>query len=286
MAFLEVTDLSKTFSTPTGPRHVLNHVSLSVARGEFVAIVGAMGCGKSTLLHTLAGLIQPDSGHVTIAGEPVTGVRMDASLVFQNHSLLPWLSAEENVRLAVESAFPDWSEAKQRDRTKQVLELVGLGQAMQRRPRQLSGGMRQRVAIARAFATEPALLFLDEPFGALDALTRETLQLELGRLCAVVERPVTTVMVTNSLDEALILSDRIISLTRGPGASVAASIPVNLPRPRRAGMTEDVETTMVRTAVIDALTSGREGTNLRCSSPHAHAAKAGALSPMVMPVEG
>jgi nitrate/nitrite transport system ATP-binding protein len=199
-------------------------------------------------------LTAPDAGRLVIGGEAVRGVRRDAALVFQNHSLLPWFSAIENVRLAVDAAFPEWPKSRQRDQARQTLELVGLGEALHRRPGQLSGGMRQRVAIARAFAIEPQLLFLDEPFGALDALTRETLQQELGRLCASAERPVTTVMITNNVDEAVLLADRIVSLTRGPGATIGAAIPVDLPRTAKQ-VAHDPHAVGVRSSVVEALTS-------------------------------
>jgi nitrate/nitrite transport system ATP-binding protein len=255
VAFIEVAHVSKAFSAGSRHRDVLHHVSLSVERGEFVAIVGAMGCGKSTLLNILAGLLEADGGRVAIDGDPVRGVRRDAALVFQNYSLLPWFSALENVRLAVDAAFPDWPKDRQRDQARQSLERVGLGEALNRRPSQLSGGMRQRVAIARAFAIEPQVLFLDEPFGALDALTRETLQQELARLCSSAERPVTVVMITNSVDEAILLADRIVPMTRGPRATLLTPVAVTLPRPRTtAAMARSPEALRVRATVVEALT--------------------------------
>src|SRR5213593_1240644 len=163
MAYIEVSRVEKTFAASGGSsREVLSDVSLSVDRGEFVSILGTMGCGKSTLLKIIAGLIAPDAGQVAIDGKAVRGVRPSAAIVFQNYSLLPWFSALENVRLAVGAAFPDWPRDRQREQAVRHLESVGLGQAIDRRPGQLSGGMRQRVAIARAFAIEPEILFLDE----------------------------------------------------------------------------------------------------------------------------
>ena len=179
MAFIEVRGLAKSFGAGTTTRHVLRDVSLDVEQGEFVCIVGAMGSGKSTLLSLIAGLTTTDTGTITMAGKPLQGIPPRAAFVFQNYSLLPWFSALENVRLAVDAAFPGIPADEQKRRARQALESVGLGNAINRKPGQLSGGMRQRVAIARAFATEPDVLFLDEPFGALDALTRETLQQEL-----------------------------------------------------------------------------------------------------------
>ncbi len=256
MAFIEVSGLFKSFPAASGVRHVLRDVSLSVERGEFVSIVGAMGSGKSTLLSIIAGLTAADRGDVHVDGVPVRGVRSDAAFVFQNYSLLPWFSALENVRLAVEAACPGLSRPEQKARAQETLEKVGLGNALNRRPRQLSGGMRQRVAIARAFATEPDLLFMDEPFGALDALTRETLQSELARLCSSVSKPVTTVMITNSVEEALLLSDRIVPMLPGPPATLGAPIPVELARPRTvAQLAHDEDASHVRAHVVATLTA-------------------------------
>ena len=279
MAFIEVRGLSKSFSTPKGARHILRDVSLDVDHGEFVSIVGSMGSGKSTLLSLLAGLTMPDGGDVTIGGEPTRGVRRDAAFVFQNYSLLPWFTALENVRLAVEATFPEMTRDEQRRQATRTLEQVGLGNALDRRPRQLSGGMRQRVAIARAFATKPQVLFLDEPFGALDALTRETLQQELGRLCAEGEQPVTVVMITNSVEEAILLSDRIVPMIPGPPATLGTPIPVELSRPRSlAQLAHDEQATQVRGHVISTLTASVRGRTL--SGPgHATAPKATLVKP-------
>jgi nitrate/nitrite transport system ATP-binding protein len=256
LAFIEVRGIHKSFAT-TGPtRHVLRDVSLDIGRGEFVSIVGAMGSGKSTLLSLLAGLTMPDCGTIAIGGEPVRGVHRHAAFVFQNYSLLPWFTALENVRLAVEAAFPDLTRAQQVARASDALGKVGLANAVDRRPRQLSGGMRQRVAIARAVATEPQVLFLDDPFGALDALTRETLQQELAALGSQADRPVTTVMITNSVEEAILLSDRIVPVVPGPPATLGASIPVELPRPRSvAQLAHDEQATHVRAHVVATLTA-------------------------------
>ncbi len=251
MAFIEASNLSKSFSRT---RHVLERVSLTVERGEFVSIVGFMGCGKSTLLNLLAGVTQADSGTISINGTAVDGIARQASIVFQNYSLLPWFSAVENVRLAVDAARPQWSRAEQKEQAERYLRLVGLGNALHRRPSQLSGGMRQRVAIARAFATEPEVLFLDEPFGALDALTRGSLQQELARLCSEAERPVTTVMITNNIDEALLLSDRIIPMTKGPRATLGSSVAVDLAKPRSADqLAHDEQAMLARAHVVECL---------------------------------
>ena len=264
MAFIEAHGLSKSFGST---RHVLDRVSLTVDKGEFVSIVGFMGCGKSTLLNLLAGVAQPDSGTIHIDGEPLNGIAAQASIVFQNYSLLPWFSAIENVRLAVDAARPQWSRAEQKDQSERYLRLVGLGNALHRRPSQLSGGMRQRVAIARAFATEPEVLFLDEPFGALDALTRGSLQHELARLCSEAGRPVTTVMISNNIDEALLLSDRIIPMTKGPRATLGTPVDIDLAKPRSAEqLAHDDQAILVRAHVVE------------CLSDHLHASRAVAPS--------
>src|SRR6266516_2895035 len=208
MAFINVSCVSKSFTTDHAVRPVLEDVTLSVQQGEFVSIVGFMGCGKSTLLSIIAGLLPPDAGEVRLGGEVIRGVRPKTAIVFQNYSLLPWLTALENVHLAVASALPTWTRERQATQARAYIGKVGLANAAHRRPSQLSGGMRQRVAIARALATEPDVLFLDDPFGALDALTRANLQQELAQLCSAAQRPVTTIMITNSVEEALLLSDR------------------------------------------------------------------------------
>jgi ABC-type nitrate/sulfonate/bicarbonate transport system ATPase subunit len=273
MAFLEASGLSKSFSIGNRVRHVLRDVSLSVARGEFVSIVGAMGSGKSTLLSLLAGLTTADAGSITVDGDPVRDVRRDAAYVFQNYSLLPWFTALENVRLAVQAACPELSRDEQRTRARQTLEQVGLANAVYRRPRQLSGGMRQRVAIARAFATAPELLFMDDPFGALDALTRETLQQDLVRLCSPTERPVTAVMITNSVEEAILLSDSIVPILPGPPATLGAPIPVLLPRPRSvAQLAHDADAMQVRAHVIATLTAALGGRPRRSAEESAEPA--------------
>jgi nitrate/nitrite transport system ATP-binding protein len=256
VAFIEIRSLSKVFRTRRTTRHVLENVSLAIERGEFVSIVGFMGCGKSTLLNIVAGLVPADTGGVCFDNTAVEGIQRGVSIVFQNYSLLPWLSALENVRLAVAAQFPAWSRAKQTEQSQRYLDKVGLASALDRRPGQLSGGMRQRVAIARAFATEPEVLFLDEPFGALDALTRGNLQQALAGLCADRERPVTTLMITNSLEEALLLSDRIVPMTRGPRATLGTAVRVGIPKPRTASLLmHDEGAVRARAHVIELLTA-------------------------------
>ena len=285
MSFIEVSGVSKSFPDKVSRRHVLQNVSLSVEQGEFVAIVGAMGSGKSTLLSLLAGLISPDAGIILIDGQKVNGIRHDTAFVFQNYSLLPWLTALDNVRLAVAAAFPELSRAQQGDRAQKTLERVGLGNAVNRRPRQLSGGMRQRVAIARALATAPQVMFLDEPLGALDALTRESLQGELARLCGAGDGRVTTVMITNSVDEAILLSDRIVPILPGPPATLGTPIDVPLPRPRSASLlAHDEAAAHVRAHVITTLTTALAGSTRTRKAAAATRQHAAAAAEMAVPV--
>ncbi len=258
MAYIEIAQVSKSFQTEKGVRHVLEAVNLSVEEGEFVSVAGYSGSGKSTLLALAAGLIAPDSGRVHLGGR--------ASVVFQNYSLLPWFSALENVRLAVESEFPGWDFKRQRQQAIKFLDMVGLGTALEKRPNQLSGGMRQRVAIARAFASEPQILLLDEPLGALDALSSGYLQQELIRMCSAAGRPVTALMITNSVEEAILLSDRIVPLTRAPRATLGPSISVSLPKPRKAEqLLHDPGAIRTQSKVVEFLTGFEHSAAVRPS---------------------
>ena len=230
MAFLQLRDVCKSYKTSRGPNLVLQSVDLEVEEGEFIAIVGYSGSGKTTLISLIAGLITPDDGEICLAGTPITGPSPNRGIVFQNYSLLPWLTVFENIYLAVDAVFPNLPAAAKRQRTEHWARLVNLGDAMTKRPQALSGGMRQRVAVARGLAIDPQVLLLDEPFSALDALTRATLQDELARIW--LERRKTVVMITNDVDEAILLADRIYPLTPGPGATLGPDIPVVIPRPR------------------------------------------------------
>ncbi|WP_424965166.1 MULTISPECIES: ABC transporter ATP-binding protein [unclassified Dinoroseobacter] len=238
-AFLSIEQLTQTYPDGNGGTFsVFENASFGIEKGEFVCILGHSGCGKSTIMNILAGLAEPTSGVVKMDGAVVRGPSLDRGVVFQNYSLLPWLSALKNVTFGVSARFPDWSKPQVIDHSIKFLEKVGLtGDAIHRKPSQLSGGMRQRVSIARAFANEPKLLLLDEPFGALDALTRGTIQDELIKVWSDTDQ--TVFMITHDIDEAILLADRILLMTNGPMAQVAESVEITIPRPRKR--TEIVE---------------------------------------------
>jgi len=260
MAFIEIQNITKSFRSDKGVRHILENVNLSVEEGEIVSVVGYTGSGKSTFISIVAGLLRADSGQIRLRGAVSSGFPSGASIVFQNYSLLPWFSAMENVRLAVDANFPSWSRERQREQAARYLEMVGLGNSFDKRPNQLSGGMRQRVAIARAFAIEPEILFMDEPFGALDALTRANLQQELAKMCSAAGKQVTMIMITNSVQEAILLSDRIVPMTRGPRATLGPAISVALERPRTASqLLHDEKAVHIQSRVVEFLTGFTHG---------------------------
>ena len=227
---LELTQVSKSYGSGDGVTHVLSDVNLTIREGEFVAILGFSGSGKTTLISTIAGLVRPDAGQVTMRGRAVTEPGPERGLVFQSYSLMPWLTVHGNIALAVAQVFPKDTAAAREARIAKYIDMVGLGHARDRRPAELSGGMRQRVGIARALAMSPEVLLLDEPLSALDALTRAKLQDEIERIWE--EDKKTVVLVTNDVDEALLLADRVIPLTLGPGATLGREFVVDLPRPR------------------------------------------------------
>jgi nitrate/nitrite transport system ATP-binding protein len=253
MSILELSSVSKSY----GATHVLENVSLEVEAGEFVAIVGFSGAGKSTLVSLLSGLQKPDAGRASFKGASIDGPGPERGVVFQNYSLLPWLTAFENIVLAVEQVFPQRSKQEQAEHAERYVSMVGLSHARDRRPHELSGGMRQRVALARALAAEPEVLLLDEPLSALDALTRSTLQDELERIGRVSGK--TILMITNDVDEAILLADRIIPLSAGPGATLGASARVEIPRPReRVALNHDPYFRRVRASLIEYLMSTKK----------------------------
>jgi nitrate/nitrite transport system ATP-binding protein len=251
--FIRIENVEMVFETKKGRFHALREIDLRVAQGEFVALIGHSGCGKSTLLNLIAGLTTPTSGVLLCDRREIAAPGPERAVVFQNHSLLPWLTCAENVHLAVERVFgAKESKAQLQTRTVAALELVGMGHALNKRPHEISGGMKQRVGIARALAMEPKVLLMDEPFGALDALTRARLQDELLKIVARTKS--TVVMVTHDVDEAVLLSDRIVMMTNGPAATIGEILPVTLARPRdRVELAEDADYVHARKAVIDFL---------------------------------
>ena len=259
--FLEIQGVAQTFRTAKGDFPALSDIDLTVAKGEFVALIGHSGCGKSTLLNLIAGLTTPTQGTLICANREISGPGPERAVVFQNHSLLPWLTCYENIYLGVERVFGQSglvdgktkeTKLQLKARTDAALDLVGLSHAAHKRPGEISGGMKQRVGIARALAMEPQVLLMDEPFGALDALTRAKLQDELLSIVAATHS--TVVMVTHDVDEAVLLSDKIVMMTNGPAATIGEVLSVDLPRPRsRVQLADDPRYLQYRKAVIDFL---------------------------------
>ncbi|MGY2980708.1 nitrate ABC transporter ATP-binding protein [Thermostichus sp. OS-CIW-30] len=266
--YLSLENVSKTYSTPKGDYPVLRDINLSVNEGEFVCLVGHSGCGKTTLLNMVSGFAQPTSGSVKLKGQPITAPGPERMVVFQGYALLPWLTVYENVYLAVRSVFPQKSQSEKHQIVEEHLDLVGLGEAAQKYPSQISGGMKQRVAIARALAIRPEVLILDEPFGALDAITKEELQEELLRIWD--EHRCTVLMITHDIDEALFLADRLVliapagrspfapagrsPLTNGPAATIGQIVTIPFPRPRdRERILEDPQYYRLRNSVLSYL---------------------------------
>ena len=251
-AYCELSLLGKTFPSPKGPAVIVEDFNLKIAKGEFVSVIGHSGCGKSTVLSMVAGLSSISTGAIVLAGKELVGPGPDRGVVFQSPSLLPWLTAFENVMLGINQVFYTASKDERRQIAEYYLTVVGLGDAMDKRPAELSQGMRQRVGIARAFALKPRMLLLDEPFGMLDALTRYELQqvlLELWR-----KEKITALMVTHDVDEALFLSDRIVCMTDGPKATIGDIIPVSFPRPReRKAIMEHADYAPLRERLINFL---------------------------------
>ena len=252
-SYIQVENAEMVFASRKGRFHALREINLNVEKGEFVTLIGHSGCGKSTLLNLIAGLTLPSSGTLLCDNREIAAPGPERAVVFQNHSLLPWLTCFENVHLAVERVFgAKDSKAQLKARTEAALELVGMGHALTKRPHEVSGGMKQRVGIARALAMEPKVLLMDEPFGALDALTRAHLQDELLKIVARTHS--TVVMVTHDVDEAVLLSDRIVMMTNGPAATIGEILTVTLERPRnRVALADDVRYVHHRKQVLDFL---------------------------------
>lgn len=279
MAFLEVCDLGKSYSAGGQRTEVLANINLMIEQGEFVAIVGYSGAGKTTLMSCLAGLLAPDTGGVILEGAPVRGPGPDRAVVFQNYSLLPWLSVFDNVALAVEQVFPALGRAERYAHVMHYIEMVNLTPAINKTPQELSGGMRQRVSVARALAMKPRVLLMDEPFSALDALTRATLQDELVRIFST-DRT-TVIMITNDVDEGILIADRIIPLSMGPRATFGPEVAVDIERPRdRKAINHCADFKRIRKTVFDYLLGpGRKG------GPSMEAPRPAGLPPELVPAD-
>jgi len=259
MAYLEIRGVDKSFeraqraaARSSGRLPVLRDINLAIDENEFVCIVGRSGSGKTTLISLIAGLLKPDRGEILLEDKAIDGPGPDRGVVFQNYSLLPWMNVFENVYLAVDAVAPDLAVSEKRERAEHYIRLVNLGAAMKKVPRELSGGMRQRVAVARGLAMDPKVLLMDEPFSALDALTRGTLQEELGRIW--METRKTVVMITNDIDEAILLADSIYTLTSGPGATLGPAVRVETAHPRsRAELNREASYQRVRRETVSIL---------------------------------
>jgi nitrate/nitrite transport system ATP-binding protein len=263
MTFLEIHGVCKSFTTNGKSQSgsilpVLRDINLNINEREFACIVGRSGSGKTTLISLIAGLIEPDLGEILLDGKSIQGPGPDRGIVFQNYSLLPWMTVFENVYLAVDAVAPGLARKEKRERAEHYIRLVNLGNAAAKRPRELSGGMRQRVAVARGLAMDPKVLLLDEPFSALDALTRATLQEELSRIW--METQKTVVMITNDIDEAILLADSIYTLTSSPGATLGPPTSVDIPRPRsRSQFGREPAYQRLRRETLGVLVSARNG---------------------------
>jgi bicarbonate transport system ATP-binding protein len=250
--FLLVQDVSKIYPTTTGTYTVLEDVNLNIEKGEFICLIGHSGCGKSTLLNTIAGFTRATTGTVELKGQPILKPGPDRMMVFQNYALLPWKTAFENIYLAVNSVHPQKSKAEKTSIVNEHLAMVGLSDAADKKPKQLSGGMRQRVSIARALSIRPEILILDEPFGALDQITKEELQEELMTICG--EQNSTVLMITHDIDEALFLADKLVMMTNGPAAKIGEVLHIPFDRPRdRDHIMEDPEYYNLRNYALDFL---------------------------------
>jgi nitrate/nitrite transport system ATP-binding protein len=252
MPFLELNGVAKGYGVPGRRTEVLRDINLTVERGEFVALVGYSGAGKTTLLSMIAGLSKPDTGTITLGGKPITGPGRDRGVIFQNYSLLPWLTVFGNIALAVDQVFPDWPAEKRREHIMRYIAMVNLTPARDKRPGQLSGGMRQRVSVARALAMEPEILLMDEPLSALDALTRGTLQDEIVKIWEKDKK--TVLLITNDVDEGVLMADRIIPLGAGPNATLGPAQAVDIARPRnRQALNHEPRFKEIRGSVIEYL---------------------------------
>jgi nitrate/nitrite transport system ATP-binding protein len=252
--YLSIENMGIAFTTPKGKFVAVKDINLDVAKGEIISIIGHSGCGKSTIMNAIGGMVSPTAGTVKINKKGVTGPGPDRGIVFQNYSLLPWLSVYQNIFQAVDAALKDKSKEEKHAQSERFLKMVNLWDHREKFPKQISGGMKQRVAIARAFAIDPDVLLLDEPFGALDALTKASLHIELLKMWNLTQRSKTIVMVTHDIEEAIFLSDRIVVMSNGPAATIREIEEVNLPRPRNKKETVNFpEYKMIRERLLNLL---------------------------------
>jgi bicarbonate transport system ATP-binding protein len=250
--FLVIDNVTKVYQTSKGPFTVLDGINLTINEGEFICLIGHSGCGKTTLLNMVSGFNTPSTGEVRLQGKPITKPGPDRMVVFQGYALLPWMTVTENVYLAVDAVFPNKPENEKREIVREHLAMVGLSEAAEKKITQISGGMKQRVSIARALSIRPNLLILDEPFGALDAITKEELQEELLKIWN--DKRCTVLMITHDIDEALFLADRLVMMTNGPHAKIGEVMNIPFPRPRdRARIMEDPEYYDLRNYALDFL---------------------------------
>lgn len=264
---VEFKNVSKWYGTGKNRTSVLKDINLTIKEGEFLAIVGFTGSGKTTLVNMLSGLLDPSEGEVLFKGQPIRGTSLERGIIFQNYSLLPWLSVYENVALAVNTVYPDWSKKQKDDHIKKYIDMVNLTPALNKKPNELSGGMRQRVAVARVISTDPELLLMDEPLGALDALTRGNLQEEILKIWSANKR--TALLITNDVDEGILMADRIIPLNPGPNATLGPEFIIDIERPRdKTALNTDPKFKAVRTEILNYLVELGEASKLTKSDKY------------------
>jgi len=264
---IEFKNVSKWYGSGSNRTYVLKDINLSLSEGEFLAVVGFTGSGKTTLVNLISGLLQPSEGEVLFKGKPITGPSLERGIIFQNYSLLPWMTVYQNVALAVDKVYPDWNKAQRDEHIRSFIDMVNLTPALHKRPHELSGGMRQRVAVARVLSTDPEVLLMDEPLGALDALTRGNLQDEILKIWSKNRR--TALLITNDVDEGILMADRIIPLNPGPNATLGPEYAINLDRPRdKKALNTDPAFKQVRTEILNYLVQLGETSRLKTTKTY------------------